>query len=83
MPSVANRPAPVSAPAMRAESDVMRDIPIAPVNCSCGTVSAINAARRPRSDGRTSPIAATSTSTITGVSAPAKASVIRVVAMVA
>ena len=68
---------------MRAESDVMRDMPIAPVSCSCGMVSAISAARRPRSDGRTSPIRPTSTSTITGLSAPAKASVISVVAMVA
>ena len=61
----------------------MRDIPIAPVNCSGGMVSAIKAARRPRSDGRTSPIRPTSTSTITGLNAPAKASVINVVAMVA
>ena len=33
MPSHANRPAPVSAPAMRAESDVMRDVPMALVSC--------------------------------------------------
>ena len=63
MPRKAITPAPVSAPAMRAESCVMRWTLIAPINWACGTVSPTSAVRMPMSDGRTIPISAAMPST--------------------
>ncbi len=80
MPIAANRPAPVSAPKMRAVSEVVRAMPIAAVSEAGGMVSAISAPRSPMSDGRTRPVSAASTSTIVGLSVPVKASVISVAA---
>ena len=56
MPNSANTPAPVSAPATRAESEVVREMPMAAVSRSAGMVSATSATRTPRSEGRTMPI---------------------------
>ena len=58
MPSAANNPAPLSAPAIRAVSIVVREMLIAPINWSCGMMVATSAPRTPRSDGRTMPIRA-------------------------
>ena len=55
MPSAANMPAPVRAPAMRAESIVVRDRLMALTRYACGMVLATSAPRTPRSDGRISP----------------------------
>ena len=55
MPKNANRPAPASAPATRAESVVVREMLSALISVSAGMVSAISALRTPRSEGRTSP----------------------------
>ena len=59
MPSDANSPAPLSAPAMRAVSIVVRETLIAPISRSCGMMVATSAPRTPRSDGRTRPMIAT------------------------
>jgi hypothetical protein len=83
MPNAANSPAPASAPAMRAESDVVREIPIALVSRSNGIVSAVNAPRNPMSEGRTIPVSAARQQTSNGVSAPANARIIRVAATAA
>ncbi len=63
MPSAANNPAPLSAPAMRAVSIVVREMLIAPINWSRGMMVATSALRTPRSDGRTTPITAAITKT--------------------
>ena len=59
MPSAANKPAPLSAPANFAVSIVVREMLIAPISWSCGMMVATSAPRTPRSDGRTRPITAT------------------------
>ena len=63
MPSAANSPAPLSAPAIRAVSIVVRETLMAPINRSCGMMLATSAPRTPRSDGRTRPMIATMTMT--------------------
>ncbi|MNC91002.1 hypothetical protein D3C83_71810 [compost metagenome] len=83
MPSVATTPAPVSAPAMRAESWVVRWMLIAPINWEAGMISPTIAARIPMSDGRTRPNTAALTRTYSGLSMRVKASVITMVARVA
>jgi hypothetical protein len=83
MPMTANRPAPVSAPKMRAVSMVVRAIPIAGVSRFGGIMSAIIAPRSPMSEGRTRPVTAASASTTPGCSAPTKASVITAPATIA
>ena len=80
MPIAANMPAPVSAPKMRAVSEVVRAIPIAAVSDAGGMVSAMSAPRSPMSDGRTTPVSAASTSTMVGCSVPVKARTIRIAA---
>jgi hypothetical protein len=65
-PSVANNPAPASDPTVRAESDVVREAPIALTKRSAGMVSATRALRIARSDGRTSPAIAAMTNTCSG-----------------
>ena len=72
MPSDAERLAPASAPATRAESIVVRDMPSAPIRCSRGMVSPISALRITWSFGRTMPASAATTSTQAGVNRPAK-----------
>ena len=83
MPSAANSPAPANAPAMRAVSLVVREMPMPRNSNPGGMVSATSAWRIAISDGRTSPHSATTTNTATGVSSPMNASVIRVAASVA
>ena len=83
MPSVATSPAPVSAPMMRAESWVVRDMLIAPIKRPAGMVSPINATRIPMSEGRTMPISVAMMITCSGVRMPVKASVISAVASTA
>ena len=80
MPKAANIPAPASAPPTRAVSDVVRAIPIAAVSSWVATLSAIRERRTPRSEGRTRPIAPAIANTSTGVSAPLKATAMRVAA---
>ena len=63
MPRAANRPVPLSAPAIRAVSIVVRDTLIAPTIWSGGMMSATSAPRTPRSDGRIRPMIATITMT--------------------
>ena len=83
MPTAANRPAPVSAPASRAVSMVVRDTLIAVVRCWCGMVLATSAPRTPRSDGRMMPSSVARTKTYVGVSRPVSVSVIMVSASAA
>ena len=83
MPSAANKPAPARAPQIRAVSDVVRAMPMAPISCSGGMVWATIVWRTARSDGRTRPHRAPMTSTTAGLSAPPKAISIRVAASVA
>ena len=66
MPSAANNPAPVKAPAMRALSCVVRATLMAPTSCAGGMMSASNAPRTPRSDGRIRPMIATMIMTLNG-----------------
>ena len=80
MPNSANRPAPISAPMMRAASDVVREMPMAPISWSAGTMCATSAPRTPMSEGRTRPISPEMTKTIMGLNAPAQAMAIRVAA---
>ena len=63
MPSAANNPAPLSAPAMRAVSIVVREMLIAPISWLCGMMVATSALRTPRSDGRTMPMTAATANT--------------------
>jgi hypothetical protein len=56
MPKRTNIPAPASAPTMRAESEVVREMLIAPIRRSFSIVAAMSAPRTPRSEGRTRPI---------------------------
>ena len=63
MPSSENSPAPATAPAIRAESAVARDRPMALVRQSLGMVSPISELRITRSDGRTIPDSADSAKT--------------------
>ena len=65
---------------MRAESEVVREIPMALVSRPTGMVSAISAPRSPMSEGRTRPVTAASRQMSSGVSAPAKARTIKVAA---
>ena len=74
------RLAPVSAPATRAESEVVREMPMAAVSRSAGMVSATSATRTPRSEGRTMPIRPVMTSTEMGLKWPANAMAMRVAA---
>ena len=83
MPSQATTPAPASAPAMRAESEVMREMPSAPSKCRGGKVCAISALRIIMSDGRTSPAKAAISSTVMGVRACPQASSMKVAASAA
>jgi len=55
MPNAAKSPAPASAPAMRAESAVVRETPIVAISAPPGIVSPISALRMPWSEGRISP----------------------------
>src|SRR5687768_17481223 len=70
MPSVATSPAPASAPAIRAESEVVRCMLIAPTRWAAGMMSPTSAARIPMSEGRTRPISAAITNTCTGPRTP-------------
>ena len=63
MPYAATAPAPASAPAMRAVSEVLRDKPRAPSNCAGGMVCAISELRSSRSEERTRPATPAITST--------------------
>jgi hypothetical protein len=83
MPSNATSPAPVRAPATRAESDVVRSIPIAPTSCAAGIVSPTRAARMPMSDGLTMPVNEAITNTCIGESTPSSAKVMSTDASVA
>ena len=65
---------------MRAESVVVRAMLIAAISRSDGMVSATSALRTPISEGRIAPISAAMIRTIIGVTAPAKAKVIKVAA---
>ncbi len=69
MPTAANRPAPASDPTMRAESDVVREAPMALTKRSGGMVSATRALRIARSDGRTRPATVAMMNTCSGRSA--------------
>ena len=73
MPKAAMKPAPSSAPQMRAESCVVREIPSAATRCCAGRVELIRALRMPMSDGRTTPASAATHSTTVGCSLPMKA----------
>jgi hypothetical protein len=73
MPSAVDRPAPASAPAMRAESIVARERPSAPIRCSGGIVSPMSVFRMTRSFGRTTPARPAIRSTRAGVRRSAKA----------
>ena len=75
MPRAANSLAPVNAPAMRALSCVVRDRLMAPTSCAAGMISASNAPRTPRSEGRIRPITATMIMTLSGAKWPVSASV--------
>ena len=83
MPNAANKPAPVSAPVIRAMSEVVREKLIAPVRRLAGIVSAITAPRSPMSDGRTRPDTAARIRTTNGLSTPANASAISTAATIA
>ena len=80
MPSAANKPVPLNAPAMRALSCVVRDTLIAPTSRSGGMMSASSAPRTPRSEGRTIPMIATMIMTLSGVRCPVNVSIMMVVA---
>ncbi len=75
-----NNPAPASEPTIRAESDVVRDAPIAAVNRSIGIVSATSALRIARSDDRIRPEQSATTNTGVGLSRPLSPKVISVAA---
>ena len=83
MPNAANKPAPVSAPVIRAMSEVVREKLIAPVSRLGGIASATTAPRSPMSEGRTSPDTAARIRTTKGLSTPAKASAISIAATIA
>ena len=68
---------------VRAESDVVRDAPMALTKRSTGMVSATRALRIARSDERISPAVAAMMKTCSGRSTPVKASVINSEASVA
>ena len=74
MPNIANSPAPTSEPAMRAESWVVREMPIAGISPLSGMVSAISALRIVWSEGRSSPEAVAIRNTCSGRNAPLTAS---------
>ena len=73
MPNKATTPAPAKAPAMRAESEVMREMPSAPSKCRGGKVCAIKALRIIMSEGRSTPAKAAISNTVKGVSALSQA----------
>ena len=66
---------------MRAASSVVREMPMAPVSSSAGTMCAASAQRTPRSEERTRPISPTMQKTASGLSAPASATAISVAAI--
>jgi hypothetical protein len=66
---------PLNAPTMRALSCVVRDTLIAPTSFSGGMMSASSALRRPRSEGRITPMIETMTMTLSGARWPVSASV--------
>ncbi len=68
---------------MRAESEVMREMPKAPSKCRGGKVCAISALRIIMSEGRTSPAKAAINSTIKGVRACSQASSMKLAASAA
>jgi hypothetical protein len=70
MPRLAMKPAPARAPPMRAESWVVREMPIAATSCAAGTVALTRAERRPMSDGLISPTTKATASTPVGLSVP-------------
>jgi hypothetical protein len=70
MPRLAMKPAPASAPPMRAESCVVREIPMAATRCAWGTVALTRAVRRPMSDGFMRPTQKATASTLEGLSLP-------------
>ena len=70
MPRLAMKPAPASAPPMRAESCVVREIPMAATSCTGDTVALTRAVRRPMSDGLISPTRKATTSTFEGLRLP-------------
>jgi hypothetical protein len=80
MPNHATTPAPANAPAMRAESEVMREMPKVPSKWRGGKVCAIKALRIIMSEGRTRPAKAAMNSTIKGVRASTQANNMKVAA---
>jgi hypothetical protein len=78
MPSAATSAAPLSAPAIFAESALVRSIDSAPISRLGGMVAPISALRIPMSDGRTSPASAVTANTAAGLSVPVSASVVRI-----
>ena len=73
MPRIVERPAPVSAPATRAESTLARERPSAPIRSSGGIVSPMSEFLSTWSFGRTMPTSPAMTNTHIGVSTPASA----------
>ena len=65
---------------MRAESEVMREMPSVPSKCRGGKVCAIKALRIIMSEGRTRPAKAAMNNTIMGVRACAQANSMKVAA---
>ncbi len=78
MPSNANNPVPVNAPAMRAVSCVVRDTLIAPTSWAAGMMSASSAPRTPRSEGRIRPMIETMIMTLSGARWPVSARIMMV-----
>ncbi len=84
MPNAANKPAPASEPAIRAESDVVRDTPMVAISRSAGIVSGDEGVpnRLVRTAG-ISPDRVVTANTCSGCSSPEKASSVTPVASTA
>ena len=83
MPNNAKTPAPASAPMMRDESWVVREMPIAPISRSGGINPPISVLRTDKSDGRTRPMMNAIPTTCSGVSTPVSAKIASVAASTA